>query len=348
MRIRFIIPGDINTPSGGYRYDRTILEEWRALNVAFDLVSLTGNYPNPSDDDKALAFSVIDECDEADITIIDGLAGGGFPELIEALSQSAPCVSLLHHPLSLENGISQEDARFLEASERKGLNFTKAVITTSPATSKTVAELFAFDKAAIHTVEPGVTRAASIEFRTGSPLSILSVGSITERKGHDVLIKSLALIKDAPWQLTIVGPQNFDPTHFLELTDLCQELGVSDRITFLDSLSEDALAHEYAKADIFALASRYEGYGMAYAEAIVRGIPVIGTTAGAIPDTVPLEAGILTAAEDVEAFSKALASLLNDTTLRKKKHLGALAVEPDFPTWSGSAKKFLEILERLL
>ena len=211
-----------------------------------------------------------------------------------------------------------------------------------------MAELFAFDKAAIHAVEPGVTRAAPIEFRDQPPLSILSVGSITERKGHDVLIKALALIKDAPWQLTIVGPQNFDPTHFSKLTDLCRELGLSDRITFLDGLSGKELSNEYAKADIFALASRYEGYGMAYAEAIVRGIPVIGTTAGAIPDTVPLDAGILVAADDVDAFSKALASLLNDPLLRHKKHLGALAVEPDFPTWSGSAKKFLEILERLL
>ena len=348
MRIRFIIPGDINTPSGGYRYDRTILEEWRALNVAFDLVSLSGSYPNPSDDDKALTFSVIDECDDADITVIDGLAGGCFPKLIEELSKSAPCVSLLHHPLSLENGISQEDADFLEETERKGLNFTKAVITTSPATSKTVAELFAIDDAAIHTVEPGVSRATPIDFRTEPPLSILSVGSITQRKGHDVLIKAVAQFADKPWQLTIIGPQHFDPAHFSELTALSQELGVSDRITFLDSLSDEALSREYAKADIFALASRYEGYGMAYAEAIVRGIPVVGTTAGAIPDTVPLEAGILTAADDVEAFSNALSSLLNDTPLRQKKHLGALAVEPNFPTWSGSAKKILEILERLL
>ena len=348
MRIRFIIPGDINTPSGGYRFDRTILEEWRALNVTFDLVSLSGSYPNPSDDDKALAFSIIDECDDADITVIDGLAGGGFPELIEELSKSAPCVSLLHHPLSLENGISQEDADFLEETERKGLNFTKAIITTSPATSKTVAELFAIDKAVIHTVEPGVIRATPIDFRTEPPLSILSVGSITQRKGHDVLIKAVAQFADKPWQLTIIGPQHFDPAHFSELTALSQELGVSDRITFLDSLSDEALSREYAKADIFALASRYEGYGMAYAEAIVRGIPVVGTTAGAIPDTVPLEAGILTLADDVEAFSNALSSLLNDTPLRQKKHLGALAVEPNFPTWSGSAKKILEILERLL
>lgn len=348
MRIRFIIPGDINTPTGGYRYDRTILEEWRALNVAFDLVSLSGSYPKPSDDDKALAFSIVDECDDADITVIDGLAGGGFPELIEELSKSTPCVSLLHHPLSLENGISQADATFLEASERKGLAFTKAVITTSPATSKTVAELFAVDQSLIHTVEPGVMRATPIEFRTKPPLSILSVGSITQRKGHDVLINALAQIKDKPWQLTIVGPQNFDPAYFSLLTNLCQELGVFDRVTFLDGLSEDELSSRYAKADIFALASRYEGYGMAYAEAIVRGIPVIGTTAGAIPDTVPQEAGILVAADDVDGFSNALASLLNDQSLRQQKHLGALAVEPTFPSWSGSAKKFLEILEQLL
>jgi len=84
MRIRFIIPGDINTPTGGYRYGRSILEEWDKQNVAYDLVSLPGSYPSPSAIDKKAAFNIITSCKDADITIIDGLAGGGFPELFEA------------------------------------------------------------------------------------------------------------------------------------------------------------------------------------------------------------------------------------------------------------------------
>lgn len=348
MRIRFIIPGDINTPTGGYRYDRSILQEWERQNVAVDLVSLPGHYPMPSKSEQQLALNILDECDEADVAVVDGLAGGSFPELLAACSDSTPCVSLLHHPLCLESGINRHDATLLEERERAGLAFVKAVITTSPATSKTVAELFDFPASAIHTVEPGVTRAAPVKFRTVEPLSILSVGSITERKGHDVLIKALAALKHLPWTLTVIGPQDLDKRLFEGLIELCQTLELADRVRFFDSLSEHDLNEHYDKADIFALASRYEGYGMAYAEAIVRGIPVIGTTAGAIPDTVPKQAGLLVPVDDSEALSQAIGSLLQDDTLRRRLHEGALSAEPEFPTWSGTAKAFMTVLQGLL
>lgn len=348
MRIRFIIPGDINTPTGGYRYDRSILHEWKKQNVAVDLVSVPGTYPKPRPSDKELAFDILNECDEADVTVIDGLAGGGFPDLLAHSSRLTPCISLLHHPLCLENGISQKDAALLEESERAGLEFVKAVITTSPATSKTIAKLFDYPKSAIHSVEPGVERAKMIDFRTHEPLSILSVGSISERKGHDVLIKALAAIHHLPWRLTVIGPQNIDTKLFRALTALCQSLGIEERVQFLDGLSDSALHDHFDEADIFALASRYEGYGMAYAEAIVRGIPVIGTTAGAIPDTVPEQAGLLVAPDDIDALSNALTAFLTDEPLRRQKHEGARLAEPDFPTWSGSAKAIMKILEGLV
>ena len=175
-----------------------------------------------------------------------------------------------------------------------------------------------------------------------------SVGSITQRKGHDVLIKALFELTKIDWRLTIIGPQHFDRHLFETLKTLAHDLKISNRITFLDALNEDELEAQYQSADIFALASRYEGYGMAYAEAIVRGIPVIGTTAGAIPDTVPAACGILAKPDHVESFKDALRKIMTDETVRGSLGKNAIASEPSFPTWRGSAEKFAMHLKELL
>src|SRR5664279_5315989 len=83
------------------------------------------------------------------------------------------------------------------------------------------------------------------------------------------------------------------------------------------AVSPEKLAELYAGADLFALASRFEGYGMAYAEAIAHGLPVIGTTAGAIPDTVGA-AALLVEADDVAALAAALRALVGDRGRRER------------------------------
>jgi glycosyltransferase involved in cell wall biosynthesis len=107
------------------------------------------------------------------------------------------------------------------------------------------------------------------------------------------------------------------------------------------------IAELYAKSDIFALASRFEGYGMAYSEAIAHGLPVIGTKAGAIPDTVPPNAGILVEPDDVPAFAVALRRLISDANERKRLAAGARAAAAKLPTWRDSAKIVARTLEAL-
>lgn len=347
MRIRFIIPGDIDTPTGGYRYDRAIIEEWRKLNLDVDLISLPGDYPFPSEKDIEAAFPILDAAFDADICVIDGLAGGCAPELIEHCAKQMPVVALIHHPLALENGLSDMQAKTLEEKEREGLAFTKAVATSSPTTKETVHSLFKYPADKIQSILPGMERDMPIPFRTQRPLRLLSVGSITPRKGYDVLLKALGRIKDLSWTLDIVGMQDLDPELFVELQHIAEGNTIRDKIQFHDSLDNAALDRLYQNADLFALASRYEGYGMAYAEAIVRGIPVIATKAGAIPDTVPESTGILVPADDVDAFAGALKALLSDDDLRRKKHEGAIKAEPDFPTWERSAAEFHAFLRAI-
>src|SRR5262249_3685305 len=98
-------------------------------------------------------------------------------------------------------------------------------------------------------------------------------------------------------------------------------------------------------ADLFVLPSRFEGYGMAYAEAIAHGVPVVGSNVSAIPDTVPAGAGVLVAPDDVEALADTLRRLIDDRAERARLADGARAVR--FPPWREQATLFARLLDRL-
>ena len=102
----------------------------------------------------------------------------------------------------------------------------------------------------------------------------------------------------------------------------------------------------YAGADLFVLPSRFEGYGMAFAEAIAHGVPVVGTTAGAIPDTVPASAGILVPPDDVRALVAVLRALIADRSQLARLAAGARAAAAKLPSWQDSAARFARVLEQ--
>jgi len=110
-------------------------------------------------------------------------------------------------------------------------------------------------------------------------------------------------------------------------------------------VSPHQLAELYVAADVFVLASRFEGYGMAYAEAIARGLPVIGTNAGAIPETVPPGAGILVRPDDASALAASLRRIIEDPGERLRLSNAARAASTRLPTWQASARIFSRAIE---
>ena len=348
MKIAFIIPGDINLPTGGYRYDKEIINAWENSGVEVELISLEGNYPFPSEKEKQSAIDSIKDFPKADIAIVDGLLGGASPNFLKALSQRMPVSALIHHPLCLENGLDADTAKGLETSERHGLEFVENIVTTSPATAKTVAKLFNFDATKIHTVLPGVTRAEISRGSQNSTVNLLCVGSLIERKGHRFLLEALSQLNHLDWRLDCYGSTDFDTKLFAELTKMLETSEHSDKIKFHGAVSDTTLEAAYLNADIFVLPSLYEGYGMVYAEAIVRGLPIIATRAGAIPQTVPETCGILVEPENIEMLKQAIEELISDKELREQYRKAAIREEPNFPTWQKSAHQFAAILKEAL
>lgn len=345
MRILFVIPGDINLPTGGYRYDKEIINAWKGSGIDVELVSLQGNYPFPNERDKAKALDTIKDFPDADIAVVDGLLGGASPEFINALSKIIPVTALIHHPLCLENGLDEENATALKASEQKGLEYISQIITTSPATTKTVAKLFGFDDDKIHTVLPGVKRTQTSQGSENQTVHLLCVGSVIERKGHKILLQALNSLKHLDWRLDCYGSTEFDKELFDQIQDIIKTENLSKKVEFHGAVSDEKLEASYTISDIFVLPSLFEGYGMVYAEAIVRGLPVIATTAGAIPDTVPETCGILVEPNNSKMLAQALEKLISNEELRNKFRQNAIAAEPTFPTWQSSATQFAEILK---
>jgi glycosyltransferase involved in cell wall biosynthesis len=176
---------------------------------------------------------------------------------------------------------------------------------------------------------------------------LLSVGAIVPRKGFDVLIAALASLTDLSWRLTIAGDRTRDRNAAARLDADIARHALGDRIAALGAVPPQRLAALYAEADMFVLASHFEGYGMAYADAVAHGLPIIGTSAGAIPDTVPPDAGLLVDPGDSFALARALRRVIGDADLRRRLASAARAAAPRLPTWRHSAEIFARALETL-
>ena len=174
---------------------------------------------------------------------------------------------------------------------------------------------------------------------------LLAVGSVVPGKGYDVLIAALTTLTDLPWQLKIAGDTGRDRATAAKIEDDIARFKLTDRIALLGAVAPARLAELYRAADLFVLASRFESYGMAYAEAIAYGLPTIGTTAGAIPETLPGESAILVKPDDAAALADALRRLIVDSNERQKIASAARAAAVHLPTWRDSAILFAGAIE---
>src|SRR5262249_2938541 len=185
---------------------------------------------------------------------------------------------------------------------------------------------------------PGNDPVAAARGSDDGIVRILSVGAIVPRKGFDVLIAALATLVGLPWQLTIAGDRTRDPGAAAQLDIDIVRNGISARVAVLGTVSQDRLSELYATADVFALPSRFEGYGMAYSEAIAHGLPVIATTTAAIEETIPDRTCLVVAPDDPAELAGALRRLIESEDERRRMAVAARAAAQAFPSWGDSAK----------
>ncbi|MCQ4162257.1 glycosyltransferase family 4 protein [Roseomonas sp. GC11] len=347
MRIALLVPGPFSTISGGYGYDRRLVQGFRAAGHTVEVVELTGRHPLPDAAAEASARAALDALPAGTQLIIDGLGLPAFAPCVAEL-EARRAVGLIHHPTAIEPGFTE--AERAELKRREALLFPRMarLVATSRLTADRLPGEFGADPARIGVVEPGTDAAprsqGSHGGSGGAGCAILAVGVLVPRKGHDVLMRALARLPDLDWTLTIAGGPR-DPVHAEGLKALATELGIGQRVTFAGEVEAPALEALYARADLFALATHWEGYGMAAAEALARGLPVAITAGGAIADVVPKEAGVIAAPGDVTSLSRAMRRVIFDTRLRATMAEAAWQAGQRLPRWADRATAFAAELD---
>ena len=344
--LHFACPGAIGQPTGGYRYDAAILAGIAAAGRSVVVHELAGRFPDADDAARDAARACVAAARGA-VLAIDGLALPGFDGALPA-PEIATVVALIHHPLALETGIDARQRRHFAALEPRLVRACAGVVVTSAATIPAIRAMGVED-ARIHVVTPAVERLAPPppSRRRGGTLRLLCVASLTPRKGHRVLLAALGRLRGLGWHLDLIGPRHFDRREAGRILTAIGARGLRGRVRLAGAVAPARVAAAYRGADLFVLPSFHEGYGMAFAEAIAAGLPVIGARAGAVPRTVPRAAGELVRPGDAAGLARALRRLIVDGRARRRLARGARAHAHALPDWPGQARRFAAAIDAL-
>ncbi len=344
-----LVPGDLDTPTGGYGYDRRLLQSLRAMGWAVTVLRIDGAWPWPDAASRAEAQRRIADLPDGCCVVADGLAFGVLGAAVAAHAQRLRWVALVHHPLHLETGLDALQAKALRDAEGAALACAQRVIVTSAATVADVVAL-GVPRERITVVVPGtdpVAAPAITRPNTNDGVQLLCVATLTPRKNHALLLRVLSTLADLRWTLHCVGSPTRDAVLAQGLHDSTARGPLAGRVHWHGELSHEALQARYAAADVFVLASRHEGYGMVVNEALVHGLPIVASRAGALTQTVPAPAGLLVPPDDEGAWREALSAVIGDAGLRARLAEGARAAARQLPSWGEQAARFADAVAPL-
>jgi glycosyltransferase involved in cell wall biosynthesis len=339
--VHLVVPEGIDDPtrpSGGNVYDRRLCQE--LARSGWSVGELVAADPLAGASGGGLA-GVLAGLPDGALVLVDGLVAMGEPRGVLDQAERLRIVVLLHMPF----GERDDESRIVEG---RVLTAASAVVTTSEWSRRWVLEHYALPPERVHVAEPGVDPAdLAPGGETGCDL--LCVAAVTADKGHAALLAALASLDDLSWRLTCVGSLDRDRPLAERLQRQAAELGVADRIIWTGALVGARLEKAYAAADVLVLATRAESWGMVVGEALARGLPVIATEVGGLPEALGaspdgLRPGLLVPADDVAAMAGVLRAWLSDDRLRDELRTAARARRTTLGGWPETASEVGRVL----
>lgn len=323
-----IVPDGIDDParpSGGNVYDRRICRGLEVIGWSVRVRPVAGSWPCPDQAARAAVADTLAAIPDGAVVLLDGLIASTIPEILVPAASRLREVVLVHMPL--------DDSR-----ESAVLAAAAAVVTTSVWTRNRLLDRYPVQR--VHVAEPGVDPAA-LAPGTATGGDLLCVAAVAAHKGQDVLLDALATITDLPWRCTLVGPLDRD---FVErLGKQATAAGIDDRVRYTGPLAGAGLDAAYDRADVLVLASHAETYGMVVTEALARGLPVIATNVGGVPEALG-DGGMLVPPVDPAALAHALLCWLGDAGLRRRLRNAASRRRTTLSDWSVTCDRISRVL----
>lgn len=343
LRIAWLVYGSIEQISGGYIFDRLVVEELRALGDSVTVVSTTpGAAPaRPSLEDYDVL--VADELcfREAAAWFQSAELGAGAKV---STRQPLTRVLLIHHLTAWELAPGPERAAVL-ALEREAIGAADRAVATSAATARRLEQEGL--ATGVLVAEPGadrLPRPTAARRASDAPLRLLFVGNVQRRKRVLELVEAFAALGSTGVQLTLVGAEP-DAAYASEVREAARATGVLERVRFLGSLTAAEVSEQLGLADALVLPSLLEGYGMVLSEALWCGVPVIASRVGAAEQLVQATgAGLLYEPNDPPGLARALARFQTDAVGRAQLQSAAQRAAERLPRWRDTALSLRQAL----
>jgi glycosyltransferase involved in cell wall biosynthesis len=336
--VHVVLPNDIDdpaTPSGGNSYDRRVCRGLTASGWSVREHAVPGAWPRPGGTERVDLARVLAGLPDGAVVLLDGLIASAVPDVLAPQARRLRLVVLVHLPLD-------DDA------EGRALAAAYAVVTTGEWTRRRLLDRYALPADRVHVAPPGVDR-APLAPGTAAGTQLLCVAAVTPHKGHDVLVDALAAVADLPWSCVCVGALTLDPGFVDRLRRRLDEHGLAERVSLVGPRTGDRLDAAYAAADLLVLASRGETYGMVVTEALARGIPVLGTAVGGLPEALGhtpdgSRPGLLVPPGEPAALAGALRRWLGDADLRARLGRSARVRRATLTDWAVTSTVMARVL----
>ncbi|MER5584992.1 glycosyltransferase family 4 protein [Streptomyces asoensis] len=352
--VQFVMPGGVDdpaNPSGGNAYDRRLCLDLPGFGWQVHKHQVAGSWPRPEAAARADLARTLRDFPDGTVVLIDGLVACGVPEIIAPEAERLRLAVLVHLPLGDERGIAPEVAAELDAKERAVLRAVPAVVATSEWAVRRLVSHHGLAPERVHVAAPGAD-IAPLASGTDGVSRLLCVAAVTPRKGQHRLVEALAAARDLPWSCVCVGGLGQDPEYVAHLRGLIARYGLQDRLELAGPKAGAELDAAYASADLMVLTSYAETYGMAVTEALARGIPVMATDVGGLPEAVGRAPdggvpGILVPPEDPAALAAELRGWFGEADVRRRLKAAARGRRAALNGWATTAQSLAGVLGRL-
>jgi glycosyltransferase involved in cell wall biosynthesis len=342
MRVAFVTVGDTSRLTGGYLYNNRVLAELREAGIEIEEIIPCG--ATPQEQAASQFSSVVLNPRRFDVIVVDALARIVCAPHLDRWREERPVVAIVHE---LPSVAAAEEATDKEREYERPLLRADYLIAVS-GHGRSILENRGVPATRIHVLSPGFDRLSRSGGRPATPrVCALCVAQWIPRKGILDLVRAWTLRERPGASLELVGETDADPAYAASVRAAIAS--APDASIISSGPVDDArLGAAFNAADLFVLPSRYEGYGMVYAEALAHGLPIIACDVGPVPEVVGEEAAFLVPPGDVEALSGVLDLLLQDAVLRDRMSVAARRRAKRLPRWEDTTAGLLRVLREVV